>query len=61
MVMWLGAGNVFPDPAAFRPAHTLPDAGAGYRFEFKNRVNIRLDAGVGRGSACINFNINEAF
>lgn len=61
VVMWVGAGNVFESIGKFDFRHTLPDMGIGYRFEFKNRVNLRLDFGVGRNGTGINFNINEAF
>ena len=40
---------------------TLPSYGLGYRWEFKNRVNIRLDYGIGKGQSSFYFNINEAF
>lgn len=61
IAMWVAAGNVFPNFKRFNTAHTLPEIGIGYRFEFKNRVNIRLDVGVGRNGTGINFNVNEAF
>ena len=61
VAMWAAAGNVFPDFKRIAFAHTLPEIGIGYRFEFKNRINIRLDMGVGRNGTGINFNVNEAF
>ncbi|MDR0824985.1 MAG: outer membrane protein assembly factor [Prevotella sp.] len=61
ITLWIGAGNVFPDFDEFKWEHTLPTFGAGYRWEFKNRVNIRLDYGVGKGQTAFYFNINEAF
>ncbi|ELV0770718.1 hypothetical protein SFF50_003939 [Salmonella enterica] len=39
----------------------LPSAGVGYRFEFKPRVNVRLDYGVGKGSSGFYFQVGEAF
>lgn len=30
--------------------HWLPSVGIGYRFEFKPRMNVRLDFGVGKES-----------
>ncbi|MGX0619860.1 hypothetical protein ACUXAV_002564 [Cupriavidus metallidurans] len=33
----------------------------GYLFEFKPRVNVRFDVGVGRQTKCAYFQINEAF
>ena len=40
---------------------TLPSAGVGYRFEFKPRVNVRLDYGIGKGSSGFYFQVGEAF
>ena len=57
-----GAGNVFPSFSGFKWGHTLPNYGIGYRWEFKNRVNVRLDYGFGKkGQSGFLFNINEAF
>ncbi|MDI8083742.1 hypothetical protein MJN69_28740, partial [Salmonella enterica subsp. enterica serovar Kentucky] len=39
----------------------LPSAGVGYRFEFKPRVNVRLDYGVGKASSGFYFQVGEAF
>lgn len=58
---WVGAGNVFPKFRKFQWSETLPSYGIGYRWEFKNRVNIRLDYGIGKGQSSFYFNINEAF
>lgn len=60
-VLWAGAGNVFPKFSEFEWSHTLPTFGIGYRWEFKNRVNVRLDYGIGKGQTAFYFNINEAF
>lgn len=60
-VVWAGAGNVFPKFSEFEWSHTLPSFGVGYRWEFKSRVNVRLDYGIGRGQSAFYFNINEAF
>lgn len=60
--VWVGAGNVFPSFDGFDWSHTLPNYGLGYRWEFKKRVNIRLDYGFGKeGQNGFIFNINEAF
>lgn len=59
--IWAGAGNVFPKFSEFDWSHTLPTFGIGYRWEFKNKVNIRLDYGIGKGQSAFYFNINEAF
>ena len=61
VAFWVGAGNVFPSFGGFRFRHTLPNYGLGYRWEFKNRVNVRLDYGFGKGQNAFIFNINEAF
>jgi len=61
ITVWAGAGNVFPDFDEFKWSHTLPTFGVGYRWEFKNRVNVRLDYGIGKGQSAFYFNINEAF
>lgn len=59
-VVWVGAGNVFHDRQSFK--HILPNYGLGYRWEFKKRVNVRLDVGFGKpGQYSFMFNINEAF
>lgn len=60
-VVWAGAGNVFPSFNEFEWAHTLPNFGVGYRWEFKKRVNIRLDYGIGKGQSSFYFNVNESF
>ena len=41
--------------------HILPNYGFGYRWEFKKRVNVRLDLGFGKHQTGFIFNINEAF
>lgn len=59
---WVGAGNVFKDSGNFRWQNTLPNYGLGLRWEFKNRVNVRLDYGFGKnGQGAFLFQINEAF
>ncbi|KAF7961696.1 hypothetical protein AWV80_30255 [Cupriavidus sp. UYMU48A] len=61
MVFWAGAGAIAGKPGDLASAHWLPNAGIGYRFEFKPRVNVRLDAGFGRQTRGVCFQINEAF
>ncbi|MBQ7211272.1 MAG: BamA/TamA family outer membrane protein [Muribaculaceae bacterium] len=59
-VIWGGAGSVFHDSGSFR--HWLPNYGLGLRWEFRRRINIRLDYGFGRsGQSGFIFNVNEAF
>ncbi|QOT80622.1 BamA/TamA family outer membrane protein [Cupriavidus basilensis] len=61
MVFWAGTGAIAPSVGKLTSAHWLPNAGIGYRFEFKPRVNVRLDAGFGRQTRGVYFQINEAF
>lgn len=61
VAVWGGAGNVFPKFDHFEWKETLPTYGLGYRWEFKNRVNVRLDYGFGKGQSAFYFNIEEAF
>lgn len=61
VAVWAGAGNVFPKMDKFQWRETLPSYGIGYRWEFKKRVNVRLDYGIGKGQSSFYFNINEAF
>ncbi len=61
IAMWGGFGNIW-GKEAFSLRHTLPNYGIGYRWEFKNRVNVRLDYGFGKsGQNSFLFSINEAF
>lgn len=61
IAIWLGAASVFPDFSEIRIKKILPNAGIGYRWEFKKNVNVRVDLGFGRGQSGIVFNVNEAF
>lgn len=62
VVLWVGAGCVFPKFSALRFDRILPNYGIGYRWEFKKNVNVRLDYGFGKsGESGFLFNINEAF
>lgn len=62
IVVWVGAGTIFPKFSALRSKQILPNAGVGYRWEFKKNVNVRLDYGFGKsGQSAFLFNINEAF
>lgn len=59
--VWGGAGNVFPSLSRFDWSQTLPNYGAGLRWELKKRVNVRLDYGFGKKTSGFLLNINEAF
>lgn len=61
VAVWVGAGAVFPDFSGLTVKHILPNYGFGYRWEFKKRVNVRLDLGFGKHQTGFIFNINEAF
>ncbi len=60
-VVWFGIGKVFDSFENWKWHHILPTYGIGYRWEFKHRVNIRLDYGIGSGQSGFYFNVNEAF
>lgn len=61
VAVWVGAGNVFLNFKSFKAKQILPNYGFGYRWEFKKRVNVRLDLGFGKNQTGFIFNINEAF
>lgn len=61
VVVWGGAGTVFDKFKEINSRTILPNYGVGYRWEFKQRVNVRLDLGFGRGVSGFIFSINEAF
>lgn len=60
VVAWAGAINIF-NFDNFRWDHTLPTYGFGIRWEFKPRVNVRVDWGFTKTGNSIVFNIGEAF
>lgn len=61
IVVWLGAAEVFPRFTKMSWESVLPNGGFGYRWEFKKRINVRLDLGFGKNGPGVMFNINEAF
>ena len=61
IVAWAGAGTMGPSLSSLNNGRWLPSAGVGYRFEFKPRVNVRLDYGIGNGSSGFYFQVGEAF
>lgn len=61
MVVWGGVGEVFPTVNKIFKGHALWNAGVGLRWEFKKRVNVRVDYGFGQGQNGLVFSINEAF
>lgn len=58
---WLGGGSVFPSLEKFRIKNILPTYGIGLRWEFKHRMNARIDYGFGKQTGGFVFNIAEAF
>lgn len=61
LALWLGSGSVFPRFNELELHHSLISYGIGYRWEFKKRVNIRLDYGRGKDQSGFYFGINEVF
>lgn len=61
VVAFAGIGEVFPKVNQIFRGHALWNFGGGIRWEFKHRVNIRLDYGFGSGQSGVVFSINEAF
>lgn len=59
--VWGGCGTVFPQFSEFNRRNILPSYGLGLRWEFKHRVNIRIDYGFGKHTSGFIFNVNEAF
>ncbi|MBR1881506.1 MAG: BamA/TamA family outer membrane protein [Muribaculaceae bacterium] len=61
VVVWLGGGNVFHGWRSLT-AHFLPNYGAGYRWEVRRGMNLRLDYGFGsHGCSGFTFSMYEAF
>lgn len=58
-VIWTGHGAVGPELT--RNLNWIPNIGAGYRFEVQNRMNLRIDYGIGKDSQAVYFSFNEAF
>lgn len=61
VVGWAGIGEVFPALGSMMSGHALWNAGIGLRWEFKHRVNVRIDYGFGQNQNGLVFSINEAF
>ncbi len=61
IAFWMGVAEVAPGLKYFTMKKVLPNIGIGYRWEFKNHVNVRIDFGIGKGTTGFEFNINEAF
>lgn len=61
LVAWVGGINIFHDFNSINMKQTLPTYGFGVRWEFKPRVNVRVDWGFTKTGNSIVFNIGEAF
>ncbi|MCM1137056.1 MAG: BamA/TamA family outer membrane protein [Muribaculum sp.] len=61
VAIWGGAACVFPKFSDIQFSHLLPDFGIGYRWEFKQNTNVRMDFGIGKHSTSFMFGLNEAF
>lgn len=63
VVAFAGIGGVAPGIASIGNSTLLPSAGGGVRYEVSSeyRVNVRLDAAVGRDSSAIHLSLGEAF
>lgn len=60
LVAWVGTANIWGQEE-FRSNRFLINYGAGFRWEFKKRINIRIDWGKTKHDSNICFNVNEAF
>ncbi|NPA35879.1 MAG: BamA/TamA family outer membrane protein, partial [Chlorobi bacterium] len=58
-VVWVGAGSVAPEIVELKD--WLPNGGAGLRFEIRDRMNVRVDAGLGKGEHGFYVTFKEAF
>ena len=58
-VVWVGGGSVAPKIKEL--TNWLPNAGTGIRFEVRDRMNIRVDAGFGKGEHGFYITFKEAF
>lgn len=62
IVIWGGAGNVFPSFSNFRLDHTLPTYGIGYRLQLHKTLTFRIDYGFGiKGQRAFSIGLGEAF
>jgi outer membrane protein assembly factor BamA len=63
VVAFAGIGGIAPGLGAIGNSTLLPAAGGGIRYEVSSeyRVNVRLDAAVGRDSSAIHVALGEAF
>ena len=62
-VFFTGIADVFGPYSENRVADIKPSAGVGLRFAIlpHNKLNLRIDAGLGKGDRGFYFNVMEAF
>ncbi len=60
-VVWGGVGSVFRHFNDIRLNTLLPSYGIGVRWEFKKKVNVRVDYGIGKRSSSISLGLYETF
>lgn len=61
VVVWGGVATVFSKFSQIKWSTLLPTYGIGYRWEFKHRVNVRVDVGFGKHSYELTLGLNESF
>ncbi|GAA5190348.1 BamA/TamA family outer membrane protein [Ferrimonas gelatinilytica] len=61
LVYWFGVGTLAEEARDLGREKWLHSLGFGYRFEVKQRVNLRLDMAFGNGDSGFYFSVNEAF
>ncbi|WP_281212644.1 BamA/TamA family outer membrane protein [Shewanella insulae] len=60
MVFWGGVGSV-ADTVSELNEELLTTYGTGFRFKLKDKINLRLDIGVGENETNFYLNVNEVF
>jgi len=61
IVVWCGVGAVFDKLKELTARRLLPSCGIGYRWEFKKKVNVRIDFGIGKHSTAFALGLHETF
>ncbi|MEE9464177.1 MAG: BamA/TamA family outer membrane protein [Candidatus Neomarinimicrobiota bacterium] len=63
MVLFAGVGEVVAETGDFSLSELKPGAGFGLRFPLvkEQKVNLRIDIGIGKGDSSFDINIMEAF
>ena len=59
VVTWIASGTIAQSGRS--EFNWIPNAGIGYRFEIQDRMNVRLDFGIGEDSNGFYVSFNEAF